>query len=53
MLWLAPILLPSGVFIVVMFLCIAAVTQTPKERRGDQAADLLRAILDTIRRRPH
>jgi hypothetical protein len=52
MLWLTPIVLPIGPFIVVMFLCVAAVTQTPKERRGDQAADLLRAILGTLRRRP-
>lgn len=51
MLWLTPILLPTGLFVVVMFLCIAAVTQTPKERRGDQAFELLRTILDTIRRR--
>lgn len=49
MLWLAPILMPCGMFVVVMFLCVSAVTQTPKDRRGDQAAGLLREVLKALR----
>ena len=47
---LLPTALICAIFLVVMFLSVAAVTQTPKERRGDGAAELLRDVLDTIRR---
>jgi len=51
MLWLTPfVLLSGGLVVVVMFLCVAAVTQTPKERRGDRAMELLREILLTVRK---
>jgi hypothetical protein len=51
MLWLTPFLLLTGGLVgVVMFLCVAAVTQTPKEHRGDRATELLREILLTVRK---
>jgi hypothetical protein len=52
MYWLPPVLLLCALFVVIMFLCVAAVTQTPKESRGDRAAELLRDVLHTIRRTP-
>lgn len=53
MLWLTPLLmLTGGLVVVVMFLCVAAVTQTPKERRGDRAVEVLREILLTVRKHP-
>lgn len=51
MLWLTPLLLlAGGLVVIVMYLCVAAVTQTPKEHRGDRATELLREILRTIRK---
>jgi hypothetical protein len=52
MYWLPPVLLLCALFVVIMFLCVAAITQTPKESRGDRAAELLRDVLHTIRRTP-
>lgn len=46
MLWLPLVLL----FVIIMYLCVAAVTETPKDIRGDRAAELLRDVLYTFRR---
>jgi uncharacterized membrane protein len=53
MLWLTPFLvLAGGTIVIVLFLCVAAVTQTPKKNRGDRAEEILREILMTIRKQP-
>jgi hypothetical protein len=53
MLWLTPfLLLTGGLVAVVLFLCVAAVTQTPKDRRGDRAVEVLREVLLTVRKHP-